>query len=329
MDHVKGSLRPRIVVTRALPQATVQRIESEYEAWINPLDRGMTSSEIISRAVDFQAEILLVMAMDRIDATMMVQLPPSVSTIATFSVGHDHIDLASARARGIAVLSTPDVLSDAVAETAVLLMLGAARRAHEGSQLLYSHQWTGWTPTQLLGRDVTGARLGVFGMGRIGRAIARKARGGFDMQVHYHNRSRLPADLEDGAIFHKTAAELLEQTDFLVLAAPSSPGTAGFLNAGTLAQLPAGAVVVNIARGSLIDDAALIAALRSGRIAAAGRDVFNNEPALNPEYLTLPNVFLQPHQGSSTLGTRLRMGSMLLDSIAQVREGRDVANRIA
>ena len=329
MDEFTDSDRPKMVVTRALPEPIVARIATRYQAWINPHDRGMTQGEILKAAARHRAEALLVMAMDRIDAGLIDDLPACVRTIATFSVGHDHIDLAAARGRGIAVLSTPDVLSDAVAETAVLLMLGAARRAHEASALLYSGSWTGWTPTQLLGRDVTGARLAVFGMGRIGRAIAHKAGRGFDMPVHYHNRSRLPAALEAGAVYHPSVETLLEQADFLILAAPAGPGTIGFLSTETIARLPPGAIVVNIARGALVDDAALIAALRTGRIAAAGLDVFNNEPALHPGYLSLANVFLQPHQGSSTLGTRVRMGDMLLDSLVRLRAGHAIANRLA
>lgn len=328
MKQMSHGERSRLVVTRALPSAVMQRIGAEYLAWFNPRDRGMTSAEILREALALQADALLVMAMDRIDAELIDELPVSVRVIATFSLGHEHIELAAAQARGIAVLSMPDVLSDAVAEMAVLLMLGAARRAHEGSLMLYRGEWRGWTPTQLLGRDVSGARLGVFGMGRIGRAVARMAGRGFGMQVHYHNRSRLPEDVESGAIFHPTPAGLLARSDFLVLAAPSTPATIGFLNAKTIEQLPSGAIVVNVGRGNLVDDAALIAALRSGRIAAAGLDVFNNEPNIDPDYLSLSNVFLQPHQGSSTVGTRARMGHVLLDSMTQFKAGAAVSNRL-
>jgi lactate dehydrogenase-like 2-hydroxyacid dehydrogenase len=329
MDWVSQDERPRMVVTRALPQPILQRIDSEYFAWVNPYDRGLTGAEIIKQVEAIQADTLIVMAMDLIDASLIGQLPACLRTIATYSVGHDHIDLTAAKAKGIAVLSTPDVLSDAVAEIAVLVMLGVARRAHEGSRLIYSGQWKGWTPTQLIGRDVTGARLAVFGMGRIGRAIARKAGRGFDMKVHYHNRSRLPTELEDGATFHTRVESLLAVADFLVLAAPSTPETLGFLNEKIIAQLPQGAIVINVGRGSVVDDDALIAALRSGRIAGAGLDVFNNEPEINPGYLDLPNVFLQPHQGSSAIGTRIKMGDLLLDSVTQFRAGATLSNRLA
>jgi lactate dehydrogenase-like 2-hydroxyacid dehydrogenase len=318
----------RMVVTRALPEALSDRITREWDAWTNPEDRTLSMPELIAAANAHQAEVLLVMALDRIDAALITSLPASVRMIASLSVGHEHIDLAAARTRGIAVVHTPGIHSDAVSEIAILLMLCAARRAHEGERTIYDQTWRGWSPTQLLGRDVIGARLGVLGMGRIGRTIARRASAAFDMGVHYHNRSRLPADLEAGATYHDTADALLGESDFLVLAAPSSSETRGFLNAQRIARLPRGAIVVNIARGDLVDDAALIAALESGQIAAAGLDVFNGEPDIDPRYRSLPNVFLQPHQGSSTIGTRVRMGQLLLDTIATVSAGGTAPNRL-
>lgn len=316
----------RLAVTRKLPDALTRRLSVDGRAWLNADDRPLGSEGIVAIARSFEADVLLVTATDRLDGATIAALPQRVRALATLSVGHDHIDLAAARDRGIAVLSTPDILCDAVAEMAMLLLLGAARRAHEGSMLLYGGEWRGWSPTQLLGRDVTGGRIGIFGMGRIGRSIAQRAQRGFDMDIHYHNRSRL--DVEDGATFHPTARSLLEISDFLVLAAPSTPETRGFLNAGALARLPAGAVVVNIARGDLVEDAALIEALGSGRVAAAGLDVFNGEPSIHPGYLALPNVFLQPHQGSSTLGTRVRMGELLLDGIGTLMAGGAAPNRL-
>ncbi len=320
--------KPRMIVTRALPDALMARIADGFEAWVNPDDRTLDPCKLQRAAADWQPEVMLVMAMDRFDATCIGALPDTVRTLATLSVGHDHIDLDAARSRNIAVIHTPDILSDAVSEIAILLMLCAARRAQEGERMIYDRTWTGWSPTQLLGRDVTGARLGVLGMGRIGRTIARRASAAFDMPVHYHNRSRLAADLEAGATYHATAEELLAESDFLILAAPSTPATKGFLNAERLAQLPQGAIVVNIARGDLVDDDALIAGLRSGHVAAAGLDVFNGEPEIHPDYRALPNVFLQPHQGSSTVGTRVRMGQMLLDSIEAHLAGSNLPNRL-
>ena len=321
--------RARLLATRSLPRPAMDFVHDRFDTWVNPNDMTMPRDEIVSAASQHQPDIMLVMAMDCIDKSLLAALPPCVRMIATYSVGHDHIDLVAARECGIVVLSTPDVLSDAVAEIAVMLMLCAARRAHEGALMLYQGRWQGWSPTQLLGRDLTGARLGVFGMGRIGRAIARKAHRGFEMPVHYHNRSQLTAVDEDGATYHADIESLLSVSDVLVLAAPSTAATKGFLNTAAIQHLPAGAIVVNIARGDLVDDVALVDALRSGRIAAAGLDVFNGEPALTPGYLTLPNVFLQPHQGSSTIGTRMRMAQLLLDSVAASLAGTKVANRLA
>ena len=320
--------RCRIVVTRLLPQFLMERLKSSFVSWVSPHDRTLTSEEIAREVATIRADLLLVMAMDRMDAEVIGSLPECVRAIATYSVGHDHIDLEAARARGIAVLSTPDVLSDAVADMGMLLLLGASRRAREASLLLYSGAWHGWSPTQVLGRDVTGGRLGILGMGRIGRAVAYRARRGFDMKIYYHNRSRLPEALEDGATFHSELGTLLAASDFLMLAAPSSPATRGILGADAIGLLPPGAVVANVSRGDLVDDEALIAALRSGRVMAAGLDVFNGEPAIHPGYLSLPNVFLQPHQGSSTIETRMRMGSLLLDSMEQLRAGAQVSNRL-
>jgi len=317
--------RLSVAVTRALPPPVIALLSQRHDVWVNPYDRMLSPDELQQAARE--ADALIITAFDRLDAAAMARLPAALRIIATYSVGSEHMDLSAARQRGLVVLATPDVLSDAVAEMAILLMLGAARRAHEGSALLYDRRWSGWTPTQLVGVQVTGARIGIVGMGRIGRTIARRARG-FDMSVHYHNRRRLNPALEDGARYHGTVEGLLAVSDVLVLAAPSSPENRGLLNQTRLEIMPAGAIVVNIARGDLIDDEALLAALRSGKIAAAGLDVFNNEPDLHAGFLRLPNVFLQPHQGSSTLTARLNMARILLDGIDAVIAGRPAPNRL-
>jgi glyoxylate reductase len=323
--ETKTPARLSVAVTRALPPPVIDLLKQRHNVWTNPHDRALTADELQHAAKG--ADALIITAFDRLDAAAMARLPAALRIIATYSVGIEHLDLSAARGRGLAVLSTPDVLSDAVAEMAILLMLGAARRAYEGSTLLYDRRWLGWTPTQLVGVQVTGARLGVVGMGRIGRTIARRARG-FDMTVHYHNRRRLEPSLEDGACYHGNLEDLLAASDVLVLAAPSAPENKGLLNRARLEVMPAGAIVVNIARGDLVDDEALVAALRSGRIAAAGLDVFNNEPELHEGYLGLANVFLQPHQGSSTLTARLDMARILLDGIDAVVAGRPARNRL-
>ncbi len=282
-------------------------------------------TDVVARAAG--ADAILTCPGDHFDASLIAALPASVKVIATFSVGHDHIDDAAAAARGIAVCNTPDVLSVATAETALLLMLAAARRAGEGERLIRSGNWAGWAPTQLLGVGVVGRRLGIFGMGRIGRELARMARG-LGMTIHYRDMAPLPRGLEDGAIFHDSDASFLASCDILSLHAPGGGPTYHWLNADRIAMLPRGAVVVNAARGTLVDDAALIAALQSGQVGFAGLDVFEGEPELNPQYLALENVVLLPHLGSATVATRDAMGFLALDGIAAVLAGRTPDNLV-
>jgi lactate dehydrogenase-like 2-hydroxyacid dehydrogenase len=244
----------------------------------------------------------------------LMRLPDSVQIIATFSVGYEHIDLEAARDRGMRVTNTPDVLTDATADVAMLLLLAAARRAHEGERMVREDRWHGWKITEMLGVHVSGKRLGILGMGRIGRAVARRARG-FDMELHYSNRSRLGPELECGATFHADPEDLLRVSDFLSIHCPASPQTHHFLDRARIALLPRRAVVVNTARGTVVEDEALIEALRSGRLAAAGLDVFEGEPNINPGYRELPNAFLLPHLGSATVETRDAMGFKCLDNL--------------
>ena len=220
----------------------------------------------------------------------ILALPPSLKAIATYSVGYEHVDVAAAKSRGIPVFNTPEVLTDAVAEIGMLLLLGAARRATESIDLIRGRAWTGWTATQLIGVELLGKQLGIFGMGRIGRGIAQRARA-FGMTIHYCNRHRLPPDLEAGAIHHASFAAMAGAIDMLMIAANSSAETRDFLNRERLSQLKPGAIVANVARGELIDDDALIEALQSGQVRAAGLDVFDGEPNIDPRYYDLPNLF--------------------------------------
>jgi lactate dehydrogenase-like 2-hydroxyacid dehydrogenase len=312
-----------LLVTRRLPAAVEDRAARLFAARLNPEDRIYTSAELVRHAEG--ADAILTAPGDRLDAATIAALPASVKAIGTFSVGFDHIDIAAARARGISVCNTPDVLSVATAEIAMLLILASARRAGEGERMLRAGKWHGWAPTQLLGTQVSGRRLGIFGMGRIGREVARMA-AAFGMEIHYRDQARLPPDLEKGAIFHDNDATFLAQCEVLSLNAPGGEGTRHWLNAARIAQLPRGAVVVNAARGTLIDDAALIAALKSGHVAFAGLDVYNNEPALDPGYLALENVVLLPHLGSATVETRDAMGALALDGIAAILAGQRPRN---
>jgi len=318
-------VKPTLLVTRRLPPEVEARAARDYDARLNADDTPRTGADVARLAAD--AAAILCCPAERLDAATIAALPGSVRVIGTFSVGFDHVDIAAAHARGIAVVNTPDVLSVATAECCLLLMLAAARRAGEGERLVRSGGWTGWTPTQLLGRGVAGRRLGIFGMGRIGRELASLARG-LGMIVHYRGRTRLPPDLEAGAIFHDNDASFLAQCDFLSLNAPGGAGTRHWLNADRLALLPPGAVVVNAARGTLIDDTALIDALRSGHVAAVGLDVYDGEPRVDPRYATLENVVLLPHMGSGTMQTRVAMGMLALDGIDGVLAGRPVPNTV-
>ncbi|MBV8911412.1 MAG: D-glycerate dehydrogenase [Acetobacteraceae bacterium] len=317
--------KPILVVTRRLPPAIEARAARDYDARLSPDDAKVTGADILAR-VDGAAAVLCCPA-ERLDAETIGRLPDSVKVIGTFSVGFDHIDLAACRARDIPVVNTPDVLSVATAECAMLLILAAARRAGEGERLVRSGQWTGWAPTQLLGTLVSGRRLGIFGMGRIGRELARMA-AGFEMEVHYRDQARLSPELERGATFHPDDDSFLSVSDVLSLNAPGGEGTRHWLNAERIAKLPRGAVVANAARGTLIDDAALIAALKSGQVAAAGLDVYNNEPNMDPGYLGLENVVLLPHLGSATVETRDAMGHIVLDGIDAVLAGRVPKNLV-
>jgi lactate dehydrogenase-like 2-hydroxyacid dehydrogenase len=257
----------------------------------------------------------------RLDAEFFRRVVGSVKVIATFSVGYDHIDVGAAAARGIAIANTPGVLDDATADVAILLLLGASRRAYEAQELVRSGAWAKPNAARLLGWDCAGKVLGIFGMGRIGRAVARRARA-LGMKIHYSNRNALPLELAGDAVFHASAQNLLRVSQFLTLHAPHTPETHHFLNAENIALLPAGAIVINAARGGLVEDAALIAALKTGRVAAAGLDVFEGEPNINHLYVTLPNTFLLPHIGSATLETNTAMGMLALDSIDAVLAGR-------
>ncbi len=318
--------KPVLLVTRRLPTAVEARAARDYDARLNPEDAPRSGADIVRLAEG--AEAILCCPADRMDAPTIAALPQIVKVLATFSVGFDHIALDAARERKIVVCNTPDVLSVATAETAMLLILAAARRAYEGDHMVRSGAWTGWTPTQLTGTQVSGKRLGIFGMGRIGRELARIARGGFDMEIHYRDIARLPPDLEKGATFHDSDDSFLPVCDVLSLNAPGGAGTHHWLDAARIAKLHKGAVVANAARGALIDDAALIAALRTRHVAYAGLDVFEGEPNLNPDYRKLDNVFLLPHLGSATTETRDAMGFLALDGIDAVLAGRTPKNEV-
>ncbi|MDH3670264.1 MAG: D-glycerate dehydrogenase [Gammaproteobacteria bacterium] len=315
-----------VVVSRKLPQAVEGRLRHDYNPRFNDEDRLYTKDELIELASG--AAGIVACHTDRLSADVIARLPDTIRVIANVSVGVDHVDLHAARERGIAVTNTPGVLADATAEVTILLLLGAARRASEGERLIRAGEWNSWSPSFMVGTQLTGKRLGIIGMGQVGQVTARRARG-FDMTIHYHNRRRLPPDLEAGATYHETPEALLPHCDVLALHCPAIPETQRLLNAERIALLPDGAIVVNTARGSIVDEAALIAALRSGKLAAAGLDVFDNEPNIDPAFAQLSNTFLLPHIGSATRETRDAMGFRALDNLDAVLAGREPRDRVA
>jgi lactate dehydrogenase-like 2-hydroxyacid dehydrogenase len=319
-------MKPVVLVTRKLPQAVEDRLRRDYQPRLNSDDRLYSSDALIESASG--ADAIIACHTERFSADVIGRLPQSVRIIANFSVGYDHVDVEAAKRRGLVVTNTPEVLSDATAELTILLMLGAARRASEGERLVRTRAWRDWSPSFMVGTQVTGKRLGIVGLGRVGQVTARRARG-FDMTIHYHDVQRLPAAQEQGAMYHPTPEDLMPHCDFLAFHCVSTPQTRKMLNGARIALLPDGAIVVNASRGAVIDDDALIAALKRGKVAAAGLDVYNNEPDIHPEYRELPNTFLMPHIGSATTETRDGMGFRALDNLDAFFAGRAPRDRVA
>lgn len=311
--------KPVVLVTRKLPQAVEARLAQEFDARLNPGDDPWFTSgaEIVKRAADAKAAGILCAAGDPMNAETFAALPDSVKVVSTFSVGFDHVNVPAATARGILVTNTPEVLSFATAETAMTLMLMAARRAGEGERMVRAGQWKGWAPTQLMGVTLEGKKLGILGFGRIGRELADMARG-FRMEIHYHDIARAPAALEKGAIFHAGEDEFLGTIDVISMHVPGGDATRHWLNAARIAKMKKGVLVVNSGRGGSLHDESLIAALTSGHVRAAGLDVYDGEPKVHPGYMALENVALLPHLGSATIETRDAMGFRCIENLAAV-----------
>ncbi len=318
--------KPVLLITRKLSRNTEARAAADYDVRLNPDDVLYSPDELLEKCQGVDA--VLPCHSEHFNAELTARLPDRVKIIANHSVGVDHCDLKALKDKGVVVTNTPDVLSDATAEIAMLLLLGAARRAAEGDHMVRSGNWVHWSPSFMVGTQVSGKRIGIVGMGRVGQVMARRARG-FDMEVHYYNRHRLAADKECGAIYHDTMDSLLPVSDFLSLHCPATPETTGFLNGEKIGLLPDGAVVVNTARGALIDEPALANALRSGKLAAAGLDVFASEPGGNPEFAKLTNIFMLPHIGSATFETRDAMGFRALDNLDAFFSGKEPIDRVA
>jgi lactate dehydrogenase-like 2-hydroxyacid dehydrogenase len=319
-------MKPVILVTRKLPDPVEDRLRRDYEPRFNPADDLYTSDDLIQRAEG--ADAILPCHTEKFTAEVIARLPKSIRAICNFSVGYDHVDTQAAKARGLIVTNTPEVLNDATAELTMMLMLGAARRAGEGEHLVRTREWKDWSPRFMVGTQVTGKRLGIIGFGRIGQVVAKRARG-FDMEIHYCGRTQKSPAVEAGAIYHPSIEDMLPHCDFLALHCVSTPETFKLLNAERIALLPDGAIVVNASRGAIIDDEALIAALKSGKLTAAGLDVYNNEPNIHPGYRDLPNTFLMPHIGSATKETRIAMGFRAIDNLDAIFSGKEAGDRVA
>lgn len=319
--------KPVVLVTRKLPESVENKLTQNFEAILNPEDKLYSTEEILQIANDVDA--ILPCHTEKFSAETIALLPARVKAITNFSVGTDHVDLEAAKRKGIIVTNTPDVLSDATAEIAMLLMLGAARRASEGERMVRNQQWKDWSPAFMVGKQITGKRIGILGMGRVGQVVARRARG-FDMTVHYHNRKPLDASNSNGAVYHATVEDMLPEIDVLSIHCPATDETLGLINKERIALMNPDAIIVNTSRGAVVDDNALVEALKTGAIYAAGLDVFNGEPdAIHAEYRLLDNTFLLPHIGSATEETRDAMGFRVIDNLNAIFNGAEPGDRVA
>ncbi|MCY4050462.1 MAG: D-glycerate dehydrogenase [Gammaproteobacteria bacterium] len=317
--------KPVLWITRKLSANTESRASENYQVILNPEDTLVSPEELVE--MSHEVDAILPCHSEVFSQDVVQHLGKRVQIIANHSVGVDHCDLNALSARGIVVTNTPDVLSDATAEIAMLLLLGAARRAIEGDTLVRKNEWKHWSPSFMVGHQITHKCLGIIGMGRVGQVMAKRA-AGFDMKIHYHNRNRLDPAIENGAVFHQELESLLKISNFLSLHCPTTNETRGLMNERSFALLPDNAIIINTARGALIEEDALLSALTSGKIAAAGLDCFQNEPGGNPNFSQFKNVFMLPHIGSATHETRDAMGFRALDNLDDFFNGREPRDRV-
>jgi lactate dehydrogenase-like 2-hydroxyacid dehydrogenase len=321
--------RPRVLVTRRLPDAVEQHLAAHFDASFNPSDTPLEPDALRQAMHDYDA--LCPTITDRLNAAVLGVPGARVRILANFGAGVDHVDLAAARAAGIVVTNTPDVLTDATAELAVLLMLMAARRAGEGERTLRAGDWGGWAPTNLIGQSIAGKTLGLVGFGRIAQATAERARAGFGMQIAYYSRRRAPAGIEArlDARYVPSLEALAGEADILSLHVPGGADTRHLVDAALLARMKPSAILVNTARGTVIDEAALAEALAARRIAAAGLDVYEQEPKVHPALAVLENAVLLPHLGSATIETRVAMGMRAAANLEAFFDGGEPRDRVA
>ncbi len=322
--------KPLVVVTRKLPDVIETRMRELFDARLNDDDHPMSQAELVE-AVKV-ADVLVPTITDRIDAAVLSQAGESLKLIATFGTGVDNIDVGTASARGITVTNTPGVLTEDTADMTMALILAVPRRLTDGVRVMTDGSWPGWSPTWMLGHRISGKRLGIVGMGRIGQAVARRAKA-FGMSIHYHNRRRVPAAVEDGleATYWESLDQMLARMDVVSVHCPHTPATFHLLSARRLKLMRPGSYIVNTARGEIIDEAALIRQLESGAIAGAGLDVFEHEPAVNPKFVKLAaegRVVLLPHMGSATIEGRIDMGEKVIINIRTFADGHRPPDRV-
>ncbi|WP_417803916.1 2-hydroxyacid dehydrogenase [Thalassospira lucentensis] len=319
--------KPLVVVTRKLPEAIETRMMELFDARLNIDDAIMTKQELIDAVKE--ADVLVPTVTDKIDAAVLAHAGPNLRLIANFGTGVDHVDLQTARSRGITVTNTPDVLTEDTADMTMALILSVSRRLAEGERLIRKGDWAGWGPTLMLGHRIWGKRLGIVGMGRIGRALARRAKG-FGLSVHYHNRRRVHSDIEDelDATYWESLDQMLAHVDVVSVNCPHTPATYHLLSARRLKLMQPHAILVNTARGEIVDEPALTRMLSDGEIAGAGLDVFEHEPAVNPKLLELQNAVLLPHMGSATIEGRVDMGEKVLINIKTFVDGHTPPDRV-
>ena len=314
----------KILITRKLLKSCEEKASKIFDAKLNGNDEFYSQSKLIELSQGCDA--ILTSMTDKMDKDTINKLPDSIKVISNFAVGFGNIDLEAAKDKNIIVTNTPDVLTDATAEIAMLLILGAARRASEGIEYAKNSNWK-WSADFLIGKQLTGARLGVLGMGRIGRAVAKLAKV-FGMIIHYHNRSKLSPELEDGAIYHDSIKSLFPVSDILSINCPTTKETVNIINKETLEYFPTGAIITNSARGDMIDDDAMIDALTRRKIYAVGLDVYKNEPNLNPGYLKIKDAFILPHLGSATKETRTAMANLAIDNMDEFFKTGNCKNKV-
>ena len=303
----------KILITRKLIKSSEEYASKVFDVILNKEDQLLTKDELINKSSDCDG--ILSSIAEKLDADAISKLSNKVKIISNFAVGYGNIDIEAAKKKNITVTNTPDVLTDATAEITMLVLLGAARRAKEGIKWANKKNWK-WSADFLMGKQLAGSRIGILGMGRIGRAVADRARS-FGMKIHYYNRSRLDKSLEKDATYHKSLESLLSVSDFFSINCPATKETKHIINNKTMKHFPDGAVIANSARGDMIDDDAMVMALKSGKIFSLGLDVYNGEPNIHSEYLTLPNVFVLPHLGSATEKTRIAMGNLAISNIEE------------